>query len=53
MAEVLAGSPGKYVGVKDTIRGFKMSLNGELDEVPEGDCYMKGGIDEVLEAAKK
>ena len=53
VAEVFTGSPGKYVGVKDTIRGFKMILNGELDEVPEGDFYMKGGIDEVLEASKK
>ncbi len=53
VAEVFTGSPGKYVGVKDTIRGFKMILNGELDEIPEGDFYMKGGIDEVLEAAKK
>lgn len=53
VAEVFTGSPGKYVGVKDTIRGFKMILDGELDEVPEGDFYMKGGIDEVLEASKK
>ena len=53
VAEVFTGSPGKYVGVKDTIRGFKMILNGELDEVPEGDFYMKGGIDEVIEASKK
>ena len=53
VAEVFTGSPGKYVGVKDTIRGFKMILDGELDEIPEGDFYMKGGIDEVLEAAKK
>ncbi|GAB5558863.1 MAG: F0F1 ATP synthase subunit beta [Synoicihabitans sp.] len=53
VAEVFTGSPGKYVSVKDTIRGFKMILDGELDEIPEGDFYMKGGIDEVLEAAKK
>ena len=53
VAEVFTGSPGKYVGVKDTIRGFKMILDGELDDVPEGDFYMKGGIDEVLEASRK
>ena len=53
VAEVFTGSPGKYVGVKDTIRGFKMILDGELDDVPEGDFYMKGGIDEVIEAAGK
>src|ERR1700733_14226375 len=53
VAEVFTGSPGKYVSVKDTVRGFKMILDGKLDEVPEGDFYMKGGIDEVLAASKK
>jgi F-type H+-transporting ATPase subunit beta len=53
VAEVFTGSPGKQVPVKDTIRGFKMILSGELDHVAEGDFYMKGGIDEVLAAAKK
>ncbi len=53
VAEVFTGSPGKYVSVKETIRGFKMILSGELDQVPEGDFYMKGGIDEVLAATKK
>lgn len=53
VAEVFTGTPGKYVSVKDTVRGFKMILDGELDDVPEGDFYMKGGIDEVLEAAGK
>ncbi|MEO0054780.1 MAG: hypothetical protein RLZZ50_727, partial [Verrucomicrobiota bacterium] len=51
VAEVFTGSPGKQVPVKDTIRGFKMILSGELDHVAEGDFYMKGGIDEVLAAA--
>ncbi len=37
VAEVFTGSPGKYVPVKDTVRGFKMILDGELDSVPEGD----------------
>ena len=50
VAEVFTGSPGKYVSVKDTVRGFKMILDGELDEVPEGDFYMKGGIEEVKAA---
>jgi F-type H+-transporting ATPase subunit beta len=53
VAEVFTGTPGKYVSVKDTVRGFKMILDGELDEIPEGDFYMKGGIEEVLEAAGK
>ena len=53
VAEVFTGTPGKIVPVKDTIKGFKMILDGQLDDVPEGDFYMKGGIDEVLAAAKK
>ena len=39
--------------VKDTVRGFKMILDGELDHIAEGDFYMKGSIDEVLAAAGK
>ncbi|MEO6259304.1 MAG: F0F1 ATP synthase subunit beta [Thermoanaerobaculia bacterium] len=53
VAEVFTGSPGKYVSVKETVRGFKMILDGQLDDVAEGDFYMKGGIDEVLAASKK
>jgi F-type H+/Na+-transporting ATPase subunit beta len=53
VAEVFTGSPGKYVSVKETVRGFKMILDGQLDDVTEGDFYMKGGIDEVIAAAKK
>ena len=53
VAEVFSGSPGKYVPVKETVRGFKMILSGELDQVAEGDLYMKGGIDEVLAASAK
>jgi len=53
VAEVFTGSPGKYVSVKDTVRGFKMILAGELDQITEGDFYMKGSIDEVLAASKK
>ena len=48
VAEVFTGVAGKYVSVKDTIRGFKMILDGELDEVAENDFYMKGGIDGVI-----
>ena len=53
VAEVFSGIPGTYVPVKETIRGFKMILDGQLDDVPEGDFYMKGTIDEVLKAAGK
>ena len=53
VAEVFTGTPGKYVPVKDTVRGFKMILDGQLDDVPEGDFYMKGGIEEVIAAGKK
>ena len=53
VAEVFTGTSGKYVSVKDTVRGFKMILDGQLDDVAEGDFYMKGGIDEVLATTKK
>jgi F-type H+-transporting ATPase subunit beta len=53
VAEVFTGTPGKYVPVKDTVRGFKMILDGKLDEANEGDFYMKGDIDEVIAAGKK
>jgi F-type H+-transporting ATPase subunit beta len=53
VAEVFTGSPGKYVPVKETVRGFKMILDGQLDDVAEGDFYMKGSIDEVVAASKK
>ena len=53
VAEVFTGTAGKYVSVKDTVRGFKMILDGQLDDVAEGDFYMKGGIDEVLATTKK
>lgn len=52
VAEVFTGFPGKYVSVAETIRGFKMILEGELDHIAENDFYMKGSIDEVIEAAK-
>ncbi|RTZ58079.1 MAG: F0F1 ATP synthase subunit beta [Gammaproteobacteria bacterium] len=53
VAEVFTGSPGKYVSLKDTIRGFKMIVDGELDEIPEQAFYMVGVIEEVMENAEK
>jgi len=53
VAEVFTGFPGKYVPVADTIKGFKMILDGELDALNENDFYMKGTIDEVIAATKK
>lgn len=47
VAETFTGTPGKYVKLSDTIKGFKMILDGELDEVGEQEFYMKGSIDEV------
>ena len=52
VAEVFTGSPGKYVSLKDTIRGFQGILNGEFDHLPEQAFYMVGGIDEAVEKAK-
>jgi F-type H+-transporting ATPase subunit beta len=52
VAEVFTGSPGKYVPLKETIRGFKMIVDGECDAIPEQAFYMVGGIDEVFEKAK-
>ncbi|MCQ4164173.1 F0F1 ATP synthase subunit beta [Tahibacter harae] len=53
VAEVFTGSPGKYVSLKETIRGFKMIVDGECDHLPEQAFYMVGGIDEAIEKAKK
>ena len=53
VAEVFTGSPGKYVSLKDTIRGFKGILDGEYDDLPEQAFYMIGGIEEAVENAKK
>ena len=53
VAEVFTGSPGKYVSLKDTIKGFKMIVSGELDSLPEQAFYMVGNIDEAIEKAKK
>jgi len=52
VAEVFTGSPGKYVSLKDTIKGFKMIVDGECDALPEQAFYMVGGIEEAFEKAK-
>ena len=52
VAEVFTGSPGKYVSLADSIKGFNMILNGELDELPEQAFYLVGNIDEAISKAK-
>ncbi len=52
VAEVFTGSPGKYVSLKETIRGFQGILAGEYDNLPEQAFYMVGTIDEAIEKAK-
>jgi len=53
VAEVFTGHAGKYVKIEDTVRGFKEIVDGKHDDIPEQAFYMKGGIEEVVEAAKK
>src|SRR6218665_1379050 len=53
VAEVFTGSPGKYVPLSETIRGFKMIINGEGDALPEQAFYMVGTIDEAFQKGKK
>jgi len=48
VAETFTGRPGKYVPIRETVRGFKMILSGELDSIPEQAFYMQGAIDDVL-----
>ena len=52
VAEVFTGSPGKYVSLKETIRGFKMIVEGEVDHLPEQAFYMVGTIDEAIKKAE-
>ncbi len=52
VAEVFTGSPGKYVSLKDTIKGFRMIVDGECDALPEQAFYMVGTIEEAFEKAK-
>jgi F-type H+-transporting ATPase subunit beta len=53
VAEQFTGRPGKYVGIAETIRGFQEILNGQYDDVPEQAFYMCGGIEDVVENAKR
>jgi len=53
VAEIFTGSPGKYVSLEETIKGFKMVLNGELYELPEQAFYLVGNIDEAISKADK
>ena len=53
VAEVFTGSPGKYVPLKETIRGFKMIVDGDVDHLPEQAFYMVGGIDEAVKKAEE
>ena len=53
VAEVFTGTPGKYVSLKDNIKGFKAIVNGEYDHLPEQAFYMAGAIEEAVENAKK
>merc|ERR1712003_301797 len=52
VAEIFTGSPGKYVSLKQTIDGFKMVFNGELDDLPEQAFYLVGNIDEAIAKAE-
>jgi len=52
VAEIFTGSPGKYVSLEDTIKGFTMVLNGDLDDLPEQAFYLVGNIDEAIEKAE-
>jgi len=52
VAEIFTGSPGKYVSLEDTIKGFSMVLNGELDDLPEQAFYLVGNIDEAIAKAE-
>ena len=53
VAEVFTGTPGVFVGLQDTIKGFEDLVNGKYDDIPEAAFYMVGTIDEALEKAKK
>ena len=53
VAENFTGIPGQHVPLKETIRGFKMIVNGEMDEYPENAFFNVGTIDDVIEKSKK
>jgi F-type H+-transporting ATPase subunit beta len=52
VAEIFTGSPGKYVSLEDCLKGFKMILNGELDDLPEQAFYLVGDVDEAIAKAE-
>jgi len=53
VAQEFTGTPGKYVKLEDTIRGFKEIIEGKHDDLPEQAFYMVGGIEEAIEKAKR
>ncbi|MBD0262850.1 MAG: F0F1 ATP synthase subunit beta, partial [Tolypothrix sp. Co-bin9] len=53
VAEVFTGSPGKYVKLEDTIKGFQMILEGKLDDLPEQAFYLVGDINEAIAKGEK
>jgi F-type H+-transporting ATPase subunit beta len=53
VAEQFTGAPGRYVKIADTVKGFKAIVEGKYDDIPEQAFYMKGPIEEVLQAAEK
>jgi F-type H+-transporting ATPase subunit beta len=53
VAEQFTGSPGRYVKIADTVKGFREIVQGKYDDIPEQAFYLKGTIEEVLEAAEK
>jgi F-type H+-transporting ATPase subunit beta len=53
VAEVFTGSPGKFVSLEDTIKGFEGLVKGDYDDITENAFYMVGTIEEALEKAKK
>ena len=52
VAEIFTGSPGEYVSLEDTIKGFTMTLKGELDDLPEQAFYLVGNVDQVIAKAE-
>ena len=53
VAEAFTGTPGKFVRRQDTVKGFKMLIEGKLDEIPESCFYMRGSVDEVIEEGER
>ena len=53
MAEAFTGRPGKYVKLEDSIKGFKMLVSGELDDLPQQAFYMCGAVEEAIANAEK